>query len=85
MIKVTLFLFLCSATSNVCMQPYKWPHEFGDMYECMIGGYEEAARKTKELGSEEVNKHQIFVKFECHTSEVIIPKKKPSIKEEEKI
>jgi hypothetical protein len=31
----------------------------------MMAGYEEAMIKMKELGSKEVNKHQIYIKFTC--------------------
>ena len=28
-------------------------------------GYEESMKKMKEIGSEEINKHNMFVKFYC--------------------
>ena len=68
---------MCSVTANTCMPPFVWPTQFGDSYECMIAGYEEAIRKTKEIGREEMNKHKIFIKFDCIESEIIVPKKKP--------
>ena len=80
---ISLILYMCSVTANTCMPPFVWPTQFGDSYECMIAGYEEAIRKTKEIGREEMNKHKIFIKFDCIESKIIIPKKKP--KEQPKV
>ena len=74
---ISLILYMCSVTANTCMPPFVWPTQFGDSYECMIAGYEEAIRKTKEIGREEMNKHKIFIKFDCVETTIIIPKEKP--------
>ena len=74
---ISLILYMCSVTANTCMPPFVWPTQFGDSYECMIAGYEEAIRKTKEIGREEMNKHKIFIKFDCVATTIIIPKEKP--------
>ena len=37
----------------------------------------ESLRKTEEIGAKEINKHKIFIKFDCIESEIIIPKEKP--------
>ena len=39
--------------------------------------YAEALRKTEEIGKEEINKHKIYIKFDCIESTIIIPKEKP--------
>jgi hypothetical protein len=44
----------------------------------MVAGYEKARDKTIEIGREEVNKHQIYIKFDCTL--VIVPPEKPEIK-----
>jgi|TARA_R100000664_G_scaffold9155_1_gene15229 hypothetical protein len=31
----------------------------------MIAGYEESKRKMEEIGKQEVNKHQIYIRFTC--------------------
>jgi hypothetical protein len=31
----------------------------------MMAGYEEASIKMKEMGRQDVNKHQIYIKFTC--------------------
>jgi hypothetical protein len=43
----------------------------------MVAGYTESLKKTKEIGEEEINKHKIFIKFDCIESKIIVPKKKP--------
>ena len=73
---VSLILYMCSVTANTCMPPYVWPTQFGNSYDCMVVGYEEALKKTKEIGPEEMNKHKIFIKFDCIESKIIVPKKK---------
>ena len=47
------------------MPPYKWPTTFDSMYDCSIFGYEEAARKLKEIGREEVESYRISITFTC--------------------
>ncbi len=54
---------MCSMSTGACLPPYEWPVEFKDAYECSIAGYEEAARKLKEIGPEEVNKHRVSITF----------------------
>ena len=63
--KIILTLLMCSYASGECMPPYKWPTEFNNMYDCSIFGYEEAARKLKEIGREEVESYRISITFTC--------------------
>jgi len=63
--KIILILYMCSMHTGACLPPYEWPVEFKDAYECSIAGYEEAARKLKEIGPEEVNKHRVSITFAC--------------------
>ena len=63
--KIILILYMCSMSTGACLPPYEWPVEFKDAYECSIAGYEEAARKLREIGREEVNKNQISITFAC--------------------
>ena len=63
--KILLTLIICSYTQGACLDPYQWPTPFASTYDCMMAGYEESQEKMKELGSKEVNKHQIYIKFTC--------------------
>ncbi len=47
------------------MPTFEWPVKFDSGYDCSIAGYEESARKLKELGPEDVNKHRISITFSC--------------------
>ena len=53
-------------SSGACLPPYEWPVQFKDAYECSIAGYEESARKLKEIGPEEVNKNRLSITFSCN-------------------
>ena len=63
--KILLSLIICSQIHTTCMQPYEWPETFNSTYDCMMFGYEESMNKMQEIGREEINKHNMFVKFYC--------------------
>ena len=63
--KILLTLVLCSQIQQTCLQPYPWPERFDTQYDCLMFGYEESMKKMKEIGREEINKHNMFVKFYC--------------------
>jgi|TARA_R100000479_G_scaffold165068_1_gene104200 hypothetical protein len=73
-----LNLIICSALSNSCLPPYRYPDLFDDGYSCMIAGNYKSIEKLEEIGNEDVNKNKIFIKFLC-TEEVVVPPKKPKI------
>ena len=56
---------MCSYTAGECMPPYHWHETFDDPYSCSIFGYEEAARKLREIGREEVDKYRMSITFTC--------------------
>ena len=41
------------------------PTKYSSHYECMIAGYEEAIKKAKEIGPDEINKYGTIIKFYC--------------------
>ena len=71
-----LNLIMCSAVSNSCLPPYRYPDLFNDGYSCMIAGNYESILKLEEIGYEDVNKNKISIKFLC-TEEAVVPPKKP--------
>ena len=73
-----LNLILCSAVSNSCLPPYRYPDMFVDGYSCRIAGNYESIAKLEDIGYEDVNKNKLFIKFVCN-EEAIIPPKKPKI------
>ena len=69
--KILLSLIICSQVANTCMPPYPWPDTFNTTYDCMLFGYEESLKKMKEIGKEEVNKHNIYIRFTCNPEESV--------------
>ena len=69
--KFILTLIMCSYTEGLCMPGYQWPKQFDSTYDCMMFGYEESAKKMKEIGREEINKYQMYIKFTCSVEETI--------------
>ena len=63
--KFLLSLIICSQVAGTCLDPYPWPETFENQYDCMVFGYEESLRKSKEIGKEEVIKNGIYIRFAC--------------------
>ena len=63
--KFILTLIICSQVAGTCMTPYPWPASFESQYDCMIFGYEESLNKMQEIGRQEVNKHNVYIRFTC--------------------
>ena len=75
--KYSLYMIMCSLLAGECMEPFKMKETYDSMYSCLNAGYEESLKKSKEIGREDVNQHQIYIKFICKGEEVIIPLPKP--------
>ena len=63
--KILLSLIICSQVAGACMDPYTWPDTFDTQYDCLMFGYKESIVKMEEIGSEDVNKYNMFIKFYC--------------------
>ena len=63
--KILLSLIICSQIAGTCMTPYQWPETFNTQYDCLMFVYEESIRKMEEIGREEVNKYNVFIRFTC--------------------
>ena len=77
--EVVLILYMCSALEKTCLDPYVWPDRFYDLYGCMMQGYKESGKKIAEIGRKEVNKHDIYIKFECYPYKIYLPKNQPKL------
>jgi len=64
--KFILVIIMCSGYQGICLDPHTFPKKYDDVYSCLMEGYQESIDKTKELGRKEVNKHKIFIKFDCY-------------------
>ena len=63
--KFILSLIICSQVAGTCMPPYPWPDTFRTQYDCMVVGYEEALKKIQEIGPEDVNQYNMYIRFIC--------------------
>ena len=69
--KFILTLIICSQVAGTCIEPYTWPDTFRTQYDCLTFGYEESLKKMKEMGREEVNKYNMYIKFYCTHNQVM--------------
>ena len=63
--KILLSLVICSQVSASCLQAIPWPKTFDTQYDCLMFGYQESMNKMKQIGLEDVNKYNMFIKFYC--------------------
>ena len=63
--KILLTLIICSQVAGTCLEPYEWPKTFDTQYDCLMFGYEESLKKMEELGPEDVNKYNMYIRFTC--------------------
>ena len=66
-----LTFLLCSVVEGktTCLPPFQSDVEYNDAYECMLDGYNQSYNKIVELGREDVNKYNIYIKFGCHENQ----------------
>ena len=69
--KILLSLIICSQVAGTCLEPYPWPEKFDNQYDCMVFGYEESLNKMQQLGREEVNKYNMYIRFTCTPIETV--------------
>ena len=69
--KITLAFLLCSYVAESCLPPYIWEQQFDTEYECLMEGYKQSINKMEEIGSNDVNKYNMFIKFYCTPSDTI--------------
>ena len=75
--KFILSMLICSQVAGTCLPPYPMPEVYTNGYDCMMTGYNEAIKKMKEMGPEDINKHRIFIKFGCQPY-VLLPEGEPT-------
>ena len=63
--KFTLLMLMCSYIAGECMPPHPMPTKYNDMYSCMEAGYEESLKKLQEIGPQDVNEYEIYLRFIC--------------------
>ncbi len=68
--KILLSAIICSVIVGDCLQPYTFPKLYDNMYTCMLDGYTKSREKMEDIGQEEVNKFEMYIKFYCKDYEV---------------
>ena len=63
--KFILSLIICSQVAGTCLQPYQWPSTFDSQYDCLMFGYKQSIVKMQQIGPEEVNKYNMYIRFIC--------------------
>ena len=63
--KFLLSLIICSSVAGQCMPPYEWPETFNTQYDCLMFGYQQSIVKMQDIGEEDINKYNMFIKFYC--------------------
>ena len=63
--KIVLAMIICSQVAGTCMPPFQWPTAFDNQYDCLMVGYQESIIKMEELGPEDVNKYNMYIRFTC--------------------
>ena len=51
---------------TTCMPPLVVNENYTDGYSCMLDGYTKAYDKIVEIGKDDVNKFNIYIKFGCN-------------------
>ena len=63
-----LTIIMCAVVEGktTCLPPYQFEKTYVDGYSCMLDGYTKSYDKIVELGKEDVNKFNIYIKFGCN-------------------
>ena len=63
-----LTIIMCAIVEGKtsCLPPHQFEKTYVDGYSCMLDGYTKSYDKIVELGKEDVNKFNIYIKFGCN-------------------
>ena len=66
--KYVLTMIICAFVEGktTCMPPLVVNENYVDGYSCMLDGYTKAYDKIVEIGKDDVNKFNIYIKFGCN-------------------
>ena len=45
--------------------------QFNSQYDCLMFGYQESMNKMEQIGRDEINKHNMFIRFTCTPEQII--------------
>ena len=63
--KFFLFILICSGIHGQCMPPIEMQQSFNTKYDCLVTGYDVSKEMLIDIGEQEVNKNDIYIKFIC--------------------
>ena len=63
--KFFLFIFICTGFGGECMPPIEMQQSFETKYDCLVTGYDVSKEMLIDIGAQEVNKNDIYIKFIC--------------------
>ena len=63
--KFILTMYVCSAIAQQCGSGIIKGTEYKDFNDCLKNGYSESQLFLSKISPEEINKHQILIKFSC--------------------
>ena len=66
--KYVLTMIICAFVEGktTCMPPLVVNENYSDGYSCMLDGYKKSYDKIVEVGRDDVNKFNIYIKFGCN-------------------
>ena len=66
-----LTMVMCAYVEGktTCMPPHQFKDTYVDAYSCMLDGYTKSYDKIVELGKDNVNKFNIYIKFGCNENQ----------------
>ena len=62
---LTMVMCVFVQGKTTCMPPLVVNENYDDGYSCMLDGYTKSYDKILELGRDDVNKYNIYIKFGC--------------------
>ena len=69
--KFLLSMIICSQVAETCLKPYSWPTTFDTQYDCLMEGYKQSIVKMEQIGPDDVNKYNMYIKFYCTPEDTI--------------
>ena len=69
--KFLLSMIICSQVAETCLKPYSWPTTFDTQYDCLMEGYKQSIVKMEQIGPDDINKYNMYIKFYCTPEDTI--------------
>ena len=67
---LTMIMCVFVQGKTTCLPPFRIEETYKDGYSCMLAGYTKSYDKIVELGKDDVNKFNIYIKFGCNENNI---------------